>query len=60
MHLVLTVDHSINTLNFNKIYSLSTPFILVGPRSLIDSQKINFPDQMFKIVSFTCGTQIAS
>ena len=71
VHLVLTGDHSKNTLNFNRIYSSSTLFINriyssstlfipVGPRSLLDSQKINFPDQMFKIVSFTCGTQIAS
>lgn len=60
VHLVLTGDHSKNTLNFNRIYSSSTLFIPVGPRSLLDSQKINFPDQMFKIVSFTCGTQIAS
>ena len=52
VHLVLTGDHSKTTLNFNRIYSLSTPFIPVGPRSLIDSQKINFPDKMLEIVSF--------
>lgn len=50
VHLVLTGDHSKNTLNFNRIHSSSTPFIPVGPRSLLDSVKINFPDQMFKIV----------
>lgn len=32
------------------------PTIPGDPRSVTDSQKVKSSDQMFKIVSFTCGT----